>query len=65
MSDPQTKADWEDARAAWGGCRKNAGRKKTGRKPFLVRMKPRTMKALRRAAKGQSVGEYLDARYAP
>jgi hypothetical protein len=64
-SDPETKADWEDARMAWGGCRKNSGRKRSGRKPYLIRMKPKTMAALRKAAKPKTVGEYLDATYAP
>ena len=48
-----------------GGKRKGAGRKPAGRKPYLVRMKPRTMAALKRAAKPKTVGEYLDATYAP
>jgi hypothetical protein len=48
-----------------GGKRKGAGRKATGRRPYLVRMKPTTMKALRRRAKPKTVGEYLDATYAP
>lgn len=48
-----------------GGKRKGAGRKPTGRRPYLVRMKPRTMAALKRAAKPKTVGEYLDATYAP
>lgn len=48
-----------------GGKRKGAGRKPTGRRPYLVRMKPRTMAVLKRAAKPKTVGEYLDATYAP
>ena len=47
-----------------GGARKGAGRKAAGRKPYLVRMKPRTMAVLKRAAKPKTVGEYLDATYA-
>jgi hypothetical protein len=31
----------------------------------LVRMKPRAMAVLKRAAKPKTVGEYLDATYAP
>ena len=48
-----------------GGKRKGAGRKPTGRRPYLVRMKPATMAVLTRAAKPKTVGEYLDATYAP
>lgn len=48
-----------------GGARKNAGRKPSGRRPYLVRMKPATMQALKSAAKPKTVGEYLDATYAP
>ena len=63
--DKQAKADWEDARMAWGGCRKRAGRKPSGRKPYLIRMKPKAMAALKKAAKPKTVGEYLEATYAP
>lgn len=48
-----------------GGKRKGAGRKPTGRRPYLVRMKPATMRALKATAKPKTVGEYLDATYAP
>lgn len=48
-----------------GGKRKGAGRKPSGRRPYLVRMKPATMQAIKRAAKPKTVGEYLDATYAP
>jgi len=48
-----------------GGARKGAGRKAAGRKPYLVRMKPRTMAVLKQTAKPKTVGEYLDATYAP
>jgi hypothetical protein len=47
-----------------GGKRKNAGRKQSGRKPYLVRMKPATMDGLKRDAAGKTVGEYLDDLYA-
>ena len=47
-----------------GGKRKGAGRKKSGRKAYLVRMKPGTMDFLKRAAAGGAVGEYLDKLYA-
>ncbi len=51
--------------AMHGGKRKGAGRKPSGRRPFLVRMKPETYVVLQSKAKGRPVGEYLDARYAP
>jgi hypothetical protein len=47
-----------------GGKRKGAGRKESGRKPYLVRMKPATMDGLKRDASGKTVGEYLDDLYA-
>lgn len=56
---------WDGATVKHGGKRKGAGRKPTGRRPYLVRMKPRTMAVLKRAAKPKTVGEYLDATYAP
>lgn len=51
-----------------GGKRKGAGRKPSGRRPYLVRMKPATMRAIRAAAKARKLrtpGELLDADYAP
>lgn len=48
-----------------GGKRKNAGRKPSGRRAYLVRMKPTTMRSLKSAAKPKTVGAYLDATYAP
>ncbi len=54
---------WRDADHTGKMCRRC--RKPTGRHPYLVRMKPRTMAALKRAAKPKTVGEYLDATYAP
>ncbi len=48
-----------------GGKRKWAGRKPTGRRAYLVRVKPKTMRVIREAAKPKTVGEYLDATYAP
>ena len=47
-----------------GGKRKGSGRKESGRKPYLVRMKPATMDRLKRDAAGKTVGEYLDYLYA-
>lgn len=50
----------------WGGKRKRAGRKPTGRKGYLLRMKPSAMRGIKSAARaaGQTVPEYLDATYA-
>ena len=48
-----------------GGKRKGAGRKESGRKPYLVRMKPATMAGLKRDAGDKTVGEYLDELYEP
>jgi hypothetical protein len=49
-----------------GGKRKGSGRKPTGRKPYLVRMKPETMKAIKVSAKRRGLktpGDVLDADY--
>jgi hypothetical protein len=43
-----------------GGKRPGSGRKPSGRKPYLIRMKPKTMKALKAKAKAKAVGEWLD-----
>ena len=48
-----------------GGARKGAGRKESGRKQYLIRMKPATMEAIKRDAGDKTPGEYLDALYAP
>jgi len=51
-----------------GGKRKGAGRKPTGRRPYLVRVKPKTMRVIRETAKAagfKTPGELLDADYAP
>lgn len=51
-----------------GGKRKGAGRKPTGRRAYLVRVKPKTMRVIRETAKAagfQTPGELLDADYAP
>ncbi len=53
----------EPTKSNIGGKRKGAGRKPSGRKPFLVRMKPATMRVLKREAKPNTVGEYLDGKY--
>lgn len=49
-----------------GGKRKGSGRKPTGRKPYLVRMKPQTMKAIKAEAKRRNLktpGDVLDQDY--
>jgi len=46
-----------------GGSRPNAGRKKTGRKPYLIRMKPKAIRSLKKSAKQsevETVKEYLE-----
>jgi hypothetical protein len=46
-----------------GGRRKHSGRKPTGRKAYLVSMKPVSMKALRKFSKqsgAKHVGEFLE-----
>ena len=43
-----------------GGARKGAGRKKSGRKSYLIRMKPEAMGRLRFVADPRPVGEYLE-----
>ena len=45
-----------------GGARKGAGRKKSGRKSYLIRMKPESMSKLQSRAKDSDrrVGEYLE-----
>ena len=51
-----------------GGKRKGAGRKPTGRRAYLVRVRPKTMRVIRETAKAagfQTPGELLDADYAP
>jgi hypothetical protein len=51
-----------------GGARVGSGRKKLGRKPFIVRMNPETMRVLRaRAAQigKKHAGEVLEHDYDP
>ena len=38
---------------AWGGARKGAGRKSTGRQPVLLRLSPKTVRNLRATARTQ------------
>ena len=48
----------------WGGARKGAGRKSTGRQPVLLRLTPKTVRSLRAAARkqGKSISEVAEAR---
>jgi hypothetical protein len=51
-----------------GGKREGAGRKPAGRKPYLVRMNPATMAAIRARAQRlglKTPGAVLDQDYAP
>ena len=48
----------------WGGARKGAGRKRTGRQPVLLRLTPKTVRSLRAAARkqGKSISDIAEAR---
>ncbi len=48
----------------WGGARKGAGRKPTGRQPVLLRLTPKTIRALRAAArkKGKTISDIAEER---
>jgi len=48
----------------WGGARKGAGRKATGRLPVLLRLTPKTVRSLRAAARkqGKSISEVAEER---
>lgn len=50
-----------------GGRRPGSGRKPSGRRPYLIRMKPETMRQLKAqaAVHYMRVGEYLDRVYGP
>lgn len=58
--------DLEKVRAmsSWGGTRKGAGRKSTGRQPVLLRLTPKTVRRLRAAARkqGKTISEVAEAR---
>jgi hypothetical protein len=47
-----------------GGARPGSGRKRLGRKAYLVRMKPETMGRLKETAKPLTPGQYLDREFA-
>jgi hypothetical protein len=48
----------------WGGYRAGAGRKATGRQPVLLRLTPKTLRALRAAARkqGKTISEVAEER---
>ena len=50
----------------WGGARKGAERKPTGRQPVLLRLTPRTIRALRSSARkeGLTVSDFAEQRLA-
>ena len=54
------------AKPFWGGARKGAGRKSTGRQPVLLRLTPKTVRSLRAAARkqGKSISEVAEERLA-
>lgn len=52
------------AKSIWGGAREGAGRKSSGRQPVLLRLKPKTVRRLRAAARkqGKSISEIAEER---
>jgi hypothetical protein len=42
-------------KSLWGGAHEGAGRKSTGRQPVLRRLKPKTVRSLRAAARKQGI----------
>lgn len=48
----------------WGGSREGAGRKSSGRQPVLLRLKPKTVRRLRAAARkqGKTISEVAEER---
>jgi hypothetical protein len=48
----------------WGGARKGAGRKSSGRQPVLLRLTPKTIRSLRAAARkqGKTISEVAEER---
>jgi len=48
----------------WGGARAGAGRKASGRQPVLLRLTPKTIRALRAAARkqGKTISEIAEER---
>ena len=52
------------AMSFWGGARKGAGRKSSGRQPVLLRLTPKTVRSLRAAARkqGKTISEVAEER---
>ena len=50
----------------WGGARKGAGRKSTGRQPVLLRLTPKTVRNLHATARkqGKTVSDLVEERLA-
>lgn len=50
----------------WGGARKGAGRKASGRQPVLLRLTPKTVRNLRAAARkqGKTISDVAEERLA-
>lgn len=48
----------------WGGARRGAGRKASGRQPVLLRLTPKTIRLLRTAARkqGKSISDIAEER---
>lgn len=48
----------------WGGARKGAGRKSSGRQPVLLRLTPKTIRSLRTAARkqGKTISDIAEER---
>lgn len=48
----------------WGGARKGAGRKASGRQPVLLRLTPKTIRSLRAAARkqGKTISDIAEER---
>lgn len=61
---PLPDLDKVRAKPFWGGARKGAGRKSTGRQPILLRLTPRTVRRLRTAARqqGKTISDVAEAR---
>lgn len=58
-----SKVIYSVRRPTHGGAREGSGRKPTGRRGYTIRMKPETMRVLRKIAKPQGVGAWLDGKF--
>ena len=59
MNNTQTKADWQDARLAWGGKRKGSGRKPlpTPKKTVSVKLDPAEIDKLNAICKTKQLSQ--------